>query len=248
MNTMEKHRATTPARFGATMEGGQDRKTTKPKKWFLIGAVLSVVLLAAATHFPQEVLHWQPSGARSVAAPPADLHAEITRVAGSGLGFGPVVEATLPAARGDGETELLDLETSRWLTQPGLEDFNENVGAMMTWIRTSGANISGRVWPDGSAACVTYNMTMVPLQTSCWEKTAAGELPGIPALDPDQHSPSRLLVLGCGRTETYVFRTDEGTLGMLRLVGLSADERLVTIRYKVLQAGGETHRDALTRR
>jgi hypothetical protein len=168
-------------------------------------------------------------------------------MAGSDHGFGPVVEATLPAERNDGETEVLDLQTGRWLTQPGVEHFNENVGAMMTWIRTNGLNISCRVWPDGSAACVIYNMTVVPLETRCWEETAAGDIPGIQVLAPGRHSPRRLLLLGPGRAESYMFRTDDGTLGMLRLVGLRGDKKLVRIRYKLLQAQGETPRDPLTR-
>ena len=246
MRTTEDHRTTPLPPVAATVEGAQEYKTTKPKKWFLIAAFLSAVLLAAAAYFSQAVLRRQPSGAWSLATPKPVRHPEVTliRLAGSGQGFGPVVEATLPAARSGGETEILDLETGRWLTQPGLECFHEDAGAIATWIRTNALNISCFVWPDGSAACVTYNMTVVPVEKRCWEEIAAGDMPGIPVLAPGQHSPRRLLPLGPGRMETYVFRTDEGTLGMLRLVGLSDHERIVKIRYKLLQARGQTQRDA----
>jgi hypothetical protein len=235
MRTTENQRTTALPSFAPAMEGGQEHKTTQPKKWFLMVGVLSVVLLAAVPRFSQEVHGRQPSDARSLAAFDRG-HPEVmvTRVAGAGRGFGPVFEARLPAAGRNGETKLLDLETGRWLTLPGLERFNENVGAMMSWIRTNGLNISCRVWPDGSAGCVTYNMTVVPVETTCWEEAATADIPGILVPGFGHHSPSRLLVLGPDRTDTYVFRTDEGTLGMLRLVGLSDDERVVKIRYKLL--------------
>ena len=242
MSTTEHDRTTALPSFAAISQGGQEYRTTLSKKWFLVAAVLSVVLLGAAAHFSEEVLAEHASNARSLATPKPGAHPEVTltRVAGSAQGFGPVVEATLPAERNDGETEVLDLETGRWLIQPGLERFNEDVGAMMTWIRIKGLNISCRVWPDGSAACVTCNMAVVPVETRCWEKPAASDFPALPVLPPRHHSPRRLLLLGAGRAETYVFRTDEGTVGMLRLVGLSDDKRLVKIRYKLLQARAET--------
>jgi hypothetical protein len=243
MRTLEDHRTTALAPFTATTEGEQDCGTTK--KWFL--AVLSVVLLAAAAYVSLAVIRQQPTGARNLATPEPGRYPEVTltRLAGPGQRFGPVFEATLPAARSDGHTELLDLETGRCLTRPGLDGFNENVAAMMTWIRTNRLNISCRIWPDGRAAWVTYNMTVVPVETTCWEATPADDIPDIPV--PGQHSPSRLLVLGPGCTDTYAFRTDAGTLGLLHLVGLSDDARLVKIRYKLLLAGGDAHRDAIMR-
>lgn len=248
MRMTEHDRTTALPSFAASREGSQDSTTRKPKKWFLIAAIAGAVILAAIAYFPQKVLRRQPSSAHSRATPESGFHPEVTltRVSGSGQGFGPVVEATLPAERSDGATESLDLETGRWLTVPALERLNEDVGAMIAWIRTNGLNISCRVWSDGSAACVTYNMTVVPVETKCWNEPAADDFPGFPVLAPGEHSPRRLLLLGPGRAETYVFRTDEGTLGMLRLVGLSEDEPLMRIRYKLLQARAETHHGAFT--
>jgi hypothetical protein len=212
------------------------------KKWFVIVGILNVALVAA--FFFPEALRQQPPRGGSGANAGAGVHpaVRLARLAGSSLGFGTVIEATLPAARGDGETEILDLETGRWLTRPGIERFNDDAGAMMAWTRSNGLNISGRIWSDNSAACVTYNMTVVPVAAGCWEEAAAKVIPAIPALEPGAHSPSRLLLLRPGRPETYAFRTDEGTLGMLRLVGLGDDGRAVKIRYKLLQARGDVAR------
>jgi hypothetical protein len=235
MRTTEHNRTTPPSCFTAITEGERHHKNTIPKKWFFAG--LGLVVLMAAANFSQR----PPSADRNPATPGPGVHPRVmlTRLAGAGQGFGPVVEATLPAASIDGETELLDLETGCSMIRPGLERFNDNAAAMTSWVRAKALNISGRVWPDGTAACITYNMTALPVETRCWGQAAGSDIPGIPVPEPGQHSPSRLLVVRPGCPETYVFRTDEGTLGMLRLVGLSEDQRAVKIRYKLLRARAE---------
>jgi hypothetical protein len=103
----------------------------------------------------------------------------------------------------------------------------------MGWIRTNGLDISSSLWPGG-AACVTYDMTIVPVTAKCWETTTEQELLDNPALAPVPHSPRRLLVVGNDGPDTYIFRTGEGTLGMLQLVGVSEHKRGVKIRYKLI--------------
>src|ERR1043166_1942984 len=155
-----------------------------------------------------------------------------TALSGPGGKYGPVIETVLPAAKTKGATDLLDLETGRALLQPPVEYFNAGADARMTWIRSNGLDISCFVWPGGGA-CVTYGMTIVAVEGRCWEETTEEELLGNPALAPGQHSPRKLLVLGRD-PDTYVFRTREGTLGMLRIVGLSQHGRGVNIRYKLI--------------
>src|SRR5207245_857365 len=94
-------------------------------------------------------------------------------------------------------------------------------------------DISCSVWSSG-ATCITYDMIIVPVETKCWEQTTEQELLGNPALAPVRHSPRRLLVLGHDRPDTYIFRTAEGTLGMLRILGLSQHKQGVKIRYTLI--------------
>src|SRR5436190_24192582 len=103
----------------------------------------------------------------------------------------------------------------------------------MGWIRANGLDISCNAWSSG-AACVTYDMTIVPVEAKCWEATTEQELLGNQALVPIRHSPRRILVVGHNRPDTYAFRTAEGTLGMLRIVGLDQQERGVKICYKLV--------------
>jgi hypothetical protein len=192
------------------------------KKYFVAAIVLNTVLLGLAVTF---CLTWQPlRGANDPRG---------TALTGPSGKFGPMIETVLPAAKTQGPADILDLETGRSPLQPPFEYFNSRADAIMGWIRSNGLDISSLVW-TGGAACVTYDMTIVAVERKCWEETTEEELLGNPALAPGRHSPRRLLVLGHNRPDTYVFRTGDGTLGMLRIVGLSQLGRGVKIRYKLI--------------
>ena len=211
------------------------------KKWFLTVFGVSAALAITAAYltrgaFPQQAL---PGEARSNAetGPRPPIH--LVQVADASLGFGPTLEARLPGLGSDCSTEILNLASGRCLPVPRLEQFNGEPVALVHWIRTNGLNISGQIWSGGPAACVTYNLTLVPLDTKSWDTSVAQEIPSLPFACASQHSPRRLLVLGNNRPEVYAFRTDEGTVGMLRLVGVSDDRQEVIIRYKLVQAPEE---------
>jgi hypothetical protein len=156
-----------------------------------------------------------------------------TALAGVSGKFGPVIETVLLSGNTNGTTDILDLETGRVLRQESAESFNFRVDAMMAWIRTNGLDISCFV-TSSFAACTTYEMNLLPVERKCWDKTTEGELLRNPALAPRTHSPRRQLVLASYRPDTYVFRTGEGTLGMLQFVGLAQDGHGVKIRYKLI--------------
>jgi hypothetical protein len=218
-------------------------------KWFLPVAAVSAVLAAEAAYFTRVAPSRQPLGGEprthaAVVAPPVIT---LAQVAGAERGFGPVIEATLPSTDNDKQTEILNLKTARWKAMPKLEEFGDDVVAQVSWIHTNGVNISAHIWPDGFAACTTYNMRVFPLQTKCWEQTVAEEISGITLWSTNRHSPRKMIPLGSGQPEIYAFRTDEGTFGMLRLVGLSDDRLAVKIRYKLVQSPEEPARTIATR-
>ena len=187
------------------------------KKYFVAAILLNVVLLAFATSL------WQNKRSANAASQTA---------LGSPNGkFGPTIEAVLPAPKTDTGTEILNLETGRALVQRD-GDSNSRADAIMAGIRSNGLDISASVW-SGGAACITYDMTIVAVEEKSWDEATEEELLGNPALSP-RHSPRRMLVLGNNQLDTYVFRTGEGTLGMLQLVGLSQRGQGVKIRYKLI--------------
>ena len=128
---------------------------------------------------------------------------------------------------------MLNLETGRTLFQPPFEYFDSRADAIVGWIRSNRLDISCFVWPGG-AACVTYDMTIIAVEGKCWEETTEEELLGNLAPAPGRHSPRKLLVLGPDHPDTYMIRTGEGTLGMLRIVGLNQKGLGVDICYKLI--------------
>jgi len=195
------------------------------KNYFRAAIALNLVLLAFAVGVCRNFF----SEAQAGGANDTSLAALI----GPGGKFGPVMEIILPAAKTDGAPRIADLETGRALLQPSIESFNSRADAIMGWIRSHGLDISCNVW-SGGAACVTYDMTIVAVDAKRWKEATEQELIDNPVLAPLLHSPRRMLVLGQGRPDTYLFRTGEGTLGMLKIVGLSEDGRGVKICYKLI--------------
>lgn len=199
------------------------------KKYFGAAIALNVVLLVFAACVCRNFFSEAQAGGAN--------NTSVAALIGPGGKFGPVMEITLPAAKADGVPEITDLESGRALVQPSVESFNSRADAIMGWIRSHGLDISCNVW-SGGAACVTYDMTVVPVERNCWEKTTSEELVANATLSPARHAPRRLLVLGQDRPDTYMFRTGEGTLGMLQIVGLNQDGRGVKIRYKLIRPAG----------
>src|SRR5580765_5679951 len=85
--------------------------------------------------------------------------------------FGPVIQTLLPDPKTpDGPTGVLNMETGRTLAQPTIDDFNSDVEAIVAWPRVHGADISCFLYPGG-AACVTYDLTVLPVASKSWEQT-----------------------------------------------------------------------------
>lgn len=196
------------------------------KKYFVVAIVLNTVLLAAGFcgHLPSQNQAGEAANDVAIAAS-----------IGAGGKFGPVREIVLPGTTTH-EPEILDLETGRFTRHEPLERFKFRAPAIMAWIRSKGLDISCNVWSSG-AACVTYDMNIVAVNGKCWDELREDELISNPALAPGRHAPRRLLVLGRNRPDTYIFRTGEGALGMLQIVGMSQDGRGVKIRYKLIEPG-----------
>ena len=192
------------------------------KKHFVAAIVPSTAVLALAASLG---LTWQMRHGANERVGQA--------LTGPGGKFGPMIETVLLADKTQSPANIVDLETGRALLQPPSDYFNYRADAIMAWIRSNGLDISCLVW-SGDAACVTYDMTIVAVEGKCWEQTTEEELLGNSALAPGQHSPRRLLALGHDRPDTYMFRTREGTLGMLRIVGLSQHGAGVKICYKLI--------------
>jgi hypothetical protein len=196
------------------------------KNILVVGIALNTVLATFADSFCCKVTSETQRGAKD----PVRMAAT-----GPGAKFGHIIETVLPAATTERPPGILDLETGRVLPQQDFEHFNFRADAIMAWVRTNGLDISCFTWSAG-AACVTYNMSIVAVEKKSWDETTAMEVLSNPAVASGRRSPRRLLVLRHNGPDTYIFRTGEGTLGMLRIDGLSQDGRGVKIRYKLINS------------
>lgn len=187
------------------------------KKYLMAAIVLGVVFLAIAA---------------SRQAKRGAIEPKRMPLSGNCGEFGPVIDTVLPAAQNENAAEILDLETGKTLRQPAL-DLDSRADEIVAWVRSNRLDISGSVWPNG-AACVIYDMTVVGVERKCWDESTTQELLDNADLPPPRHSPRRLLVLGNDEVNTYMFRTGDGTLGMLRIIGLSRNGRGVRICYKLI--------------
>lgn len=195
----------------------------KAKKYFVMAVICGTVLLAFAAGLYGYV-PWQKHDAGGANISTAAL-------TGAGGKFGRIVERVLPAPT-TGALEILNLETGR-LVPERVSEQSDQGSVIMAWIRTNGLDLSSRIWPTG-AACVTHNMTLIPVESKSWKKITEDELRGNPALSSTSHSPRRMLLLAPDRPDTYAFRTEEGTLGLLQIVGLSQNRQGIKIRYKLV--------------
>jgi hypothetical protein len=195
------------------------------KKYYVTAIIVNTLVLVFAASLCRHFLCEAQAG--------EGIDPRMAAIIGPGGKFGPVKEITLSAADANRPAEIRDLETGHTMPEPALEEFNSNAHAIMAWIRSNHLDISCFVWRNG-AACVTYDMTVAAVESKCWETTREEDLLANPALAPRIHSPRKLLVLGQNRPDTYMFRTGEGTLGMLRILGLGEDGRGVKISYKLI--------------
>lgn len=209
-------------------------------KTLLIGSVaLNVALLGAAAYLYQQIpeLDSMPSGLPARAAASQQHRVGGTGDAGAGQGFGPVIEALLPGPADGIHSDMLDLETGCRLTEPDFFDhFKGDSRANLAWIRTNGLDISGVVFERRDVFCICYYMAVVPVDPRCWVEATGADVAGDPELGRI-HEPKRTsLTLSPNKTDTYMFRTQEGTPGLLRVLGTSDDRRAARICYKLVLA------------
>ncbi len=194
------------------------------KKYFIPAILLNTVLVAFAFSFSHHVAREKQRNA---------VEPETAALTGPVGKFGPILEKVVPDASIKSSPCILNLETGRMMQQPPLDYFDSRADAIIAWISSNGLDISCS-FCSGSAACITYDMIILPVDRKCWNETTEEDLQKNPALARGNHSPRRLLVVADTKPDTFIFRTGAGTLGMLQLVGISEDGRGVTIRYKLL--------------
>src|SRR5947208_3216394 len=126
--------------------------TMNPKKYLLAAIILSTVVAAVAA----SVHHHLKCEAQST-------DPTCTALTGPSGKFGPVIEAVLPDPKNaEGPADLLNLETGRTMAEPRFADLTSPAEARLAWPRSHGLDISCFLC-QGSVACITYDMTVLPV-------------------------------------------------------------------------------------
>jgi len=152
--------------------------------------------------------------------------------------FNREVEAIVPACQG-ARPQWLDLETGRCLTEPDSDYFADQPSAQLDWLRTNGLDLVATVYRDGDYCLYPRHMAVAPVDEALWEQATPEAIASHPALRLIPHPVRSSIAPARGQVATYIFRTEEGTFGMLRVLGLDPSLSRLTIHYKLAPVGAK---------
>lgn len=209
----------------------------KTKILLLLSVGLNVTLLGATVYLSKQIPEVTYAEADPWILANRGVGTDAPGVTGRAyeIQVGTVVETVLPTPENGARAEMLDLESGKTILEPPFEFFGSNARANIAWIQANGLDLSGVIIGGSNVMCIGYYLAAVPMPPQIWDE---------PPLDPLSnsalaaiHDPKRtVLTYENGKNSTYLFRTAEGTPGILQVLGTTDDLRSVKIRYKLLSA------------
>jgi beta-lactamase regulating signal transducer with metallopeptidase domain len=140
--------------------------------------------------------------------------------------FGPVIERTLNHT---GELSLINLDSGEPVTSPrelpkGNEEF-------IRWARTQGIDAGGNV-QSISPGLTGFDLVAIPIPNNFWDRgdrrlllqATSETTPGNPVFLVAKELPA-----------TFIIKTREGSVGLLRILAVDSQAGTVTVRYKLLK-------------
>jgi hypothetical protein len=138
-------------------------------------------------------------------------------------------EVVLPAATGR-HAELYDMDRAQWATN---EVFGENDRETHAWLRARQLDLLG-VIERGQFAVLCMDMVVLPVASNSWQEVASESLwtnQNLRTLEPGKITGVAPVE---AKTDTWIFRTREDSLGVLQLLGTNASPTGVRIRYRLV--------------
>ncbi|MBN1444217.1 MAG: PEGA domain-containing protein [Planctomycetes bacterium] len=129
--------------------------------------------------------------------------------------------------------ELLDLDTGAYAT---MEEFGADDRATHRWVRDRGMDALG-VIEGGTTGALLFDVATLDIPREKWSAITSEDIANDPALkqkEPDKIT--RLLCEPSSPVPTCIFRTREGSLGVLQVLGESGAPKGVRIRYRLASA------------
>ncbi len=164
--------------------------------------------------------------------PPHDAQDHNTPLPGTGGAsgtpaeiFGPVIERTVEGAVSG--KSAIDFETGKLYVGPQvINEFKE----LDDWMKTTGVDALGMIGP-AVRGLGGFDMIALAVENDRWDISVA-ELKATLAMG----KPGTPQMIGKGALPaTYLFKTREGSIGVLQIVGFSEKPSAVRIRYKLVR-------------
>jgi len=157
------------------------------------------------------------------------------------LSFGPVIERVV--YYGAGAERLIDLESGKLFGSPSDMD-SADANARRAWMVER--SIDAEALPyRGSVALSLVDLMAAPATGEWWDTLPAT---GFKAMWARLMIASPLIMTGADELPaTYAFKTREGGMGVLQIVGFTEDPPGVKIRYKMVQTITETAGQAISK-
>jgi len=148
------------------------------------------------------------------------------------VSFGLVIEREMNNRQNGGQW-CLDLDTGSYVPPPdrGL-DLPEEI---LRWAQETGADAVCGDAPSGSRGLLCFGMTVARLGPGLWQEGLQAAETAFRQLD--KLAPGGWDEITAGKGElpaTYLFKTREGGMGILQIVGFTDDPKGVKIRYKMV--------------
>jgi len=155
------------------------------------------------------------------------------------LSFGPTIERVVSDDRA-GKDWFIDLDKGVLHTPPAELDKQRKPEQMLQWARREGIDASGVKASEGFLFGI--DLQVAAIDGASWDNVdparvaaALGRGPNTPVKEA-KDQPA-VMVGGAGQDASvlYGFRTREGGMGVLQVIGVTADPKGLKIRYKLLQ-------------
>jgi len=157
-------------------------------------------------------------------------------------GFGPAIERVVSDDRA-GKDWFIDLDKGVLHTPPADVDRQRKPMEMLQWARREGIDASGV--KAGEGFLFGIDLQVAAIDGASWDDVDPARVASAMRDEPntsvkDAKDQPALMVGGAGRgpSALYGFRTREGGMGVLQVIGVTDDPKGLKIRYKLIQATG----------
>jgi len=134
--------------------------------------------------------------------------------------------------------QWLDLEGVRCWVEPDWEYF-EHARAYLDWCRANSLDMAVVFDSNQSYWLFTSAMAVTPVAGKLWEQATPEDIISHPGLRAISHFSYTAILPERDRAETYLFRTEAGTLGILRLQEFNPASRQLKLQYKLAHLGAK---------